>query len=144
MAYANDICHLAEDRKGLLSSFNTREQARRACKIVPGVQRTAETLELDGMIQSQTQCPLHGREGIGLVCGHIALAVDRGERVGFFWGDDTDTARPDAWCLECEQKLLAVNGASSEQWFGDAHFKIFCAKCWDRAKTICGGFASPC
>jgi hypothetical protein len=51
------------------------------------------------MSQSQTQCPVHGREDIGLVCEHIALAVDRGERVGFFWGDDTNTARPDAWCL---------------------------------------------
>ena len=74
---------------------------------------------------------------------HIAFAVDRGERVGFFWGDDTDTARPDAWCLQCEQELRALNGASSEQWFRDAHFKVFCAKCWDEAKHICGGFTGP-
>jgi hypothetical protein len=32
---------------------------------------------------------------------------------------------------------------ASEQWFRDAHFKVFCAKCWDEAKRICGGFASP-
>ena len=95
------------------------------------------------MSQPQMQCPVHGREGIGLVCEHIAFAVNRGERVGFFWGDDTDTARPDAWCLECEQGLLALNGASSEQWFRDAHFKVFCAKCWDEAKIICGGSGSP-
>ena len=95
------------------------------------------------MKQSQIQCPVHGREGIGLVCEHIVVAVDRGGRVGFFWGDDTDTARPDAWCLACEQGLLALDGASSEQWFRDAHFKVFCAKCWDEAKRICGGFASP-
>ena len=37
------------------------------------------------MKQSQIQCPIHGREGIGLVCEHIAVAVDRGERVGFYW-----------------------------------------------------------
>ncbi len=95
------------------------------------------------MSQSQTQCPVHGREGIGLVCERIAFAVDRGERVGFFWGDDNDTARPDAWRLECEQKLRALSGASSEQWFRDAHFKVFCAKCWDEAKKISGGFTSP-
>jgi hypothetical protein len=100
-------------------------------------------LEFNAMSPSQTQCPVHGREGIGLVCGHIAFAVDRGERVGFFWGDDSDTARPDAWCLACEQELRALNGASSEQWFRDAHFKVFCAKCWDEAKNICGGFTSP-
>src|SRR5436309_15449960 len=69
------------------------------------------------MSPSQTQCPVHGREGIGLLCGHIAFAVDRGERLGFFWGDDNDTAGPDAWCVECEKKLRGLNGASSEQWF---------------------------
>jgi hypothetical protein len=95
------------------------------------------------MGQSQTQCAVHGRQGIGLVCEHIALAVDRGERVGFFWGDDTDTARPDAWCLKCEQALLALHGASSEGWFRDAGFKVVCAKCWDDAKIICGGFKRP-
>jgi hypothetical protein len=58
------------------------------------------------MNQSQTQCPVHGREGIGLVCEHIAFAVERGERVGFFWGDDSDTARSDAWCLGCEQRSV--------------------------------------
>jgi hypothetical protein len=95
------------------------------------------------MEQPQTQCRIHGHEGIGLVCEHIAVAVDRGERVGFFWGDDTDTARPDAWCLECELVLRALNGASCEQWFRDAHFKIFCAKCWDEAKLVCSGVPNP-
>jgi hypothetical protein len=95
------------------------------------------------MDERQIQCPLHGREGIGLVCEHIALAVDQGGRAGFFWGDDTDTARPDAWCSHCERALRDLEGASSEQWFQGAKFKIFCAKCWDEAKRICGGFVSP-
>jgi hypothetical protein len=87
----------------------------------------------------ETSCRLHGRQGIGLVCEHVALAVDRNECVGFFWGDDTDTGRPDAWCLECEQALRALNGASSEQWLRNARFKTFCVKCWDEAKSVCGG-----
>ena len=89
--------------------------------------------------QPQADCPVHGPQGIGLVCEHIAFAVDRGDKVGFFWGDDTDTARPDAWCSDCERALVALDGASSEQWFKDARFKIFCARCWDEAKFICGG-----
>ena len=89
----------------------------------------------------QTNCPVHGQQGIGLVCTHIAHAVDGGEKVGFYWGDDTDTARPDAWCTECERALIALNGASSAQWFKDAGFKIFCASCWDEAKAVCGGFS---
>jgi hypothetical protein len=92
------------------------------------------------MKKYQIRCQVHGREGIGLVCEHIAIAVDRGERIGFFWGNDTDTARPDAWCQVCERSLVALNGASSEQWFREARFKVFCAKCWDEAKRICGGF----
>lgn len=85
-------------------------------------------------------CSVHGPQGIGLVCEHIALALDRGEKVGFYWGDDTDTARPDAWCSSCEHALVALQGASSEQWFRDARFKILCARCWDEAKAVCGGF----
>lgn len=79
-------------------------------------------------------CPRHGRQGIGLVCTHVAHAIDSDARVGFFWGDDTDTARPDAWCLACESALVALAGASSEGWFRDAQFKILCAACWDEAK----------
>ena len=91
------------------------------------------------MKQSQTNCAIHGQEGIGLVCRHVALASVQRAQVGFFWGDDTDTARPDAWCLDCEQRLVALNGASSEQWFRDAQFEILCAQCWDEAQLICTG-----
>jgi len=55
-------------------------------------------------------CPKHGEQWIGLVCKHVAFALIRRERVGFYWGDDTDTARADAWCSECEKALVALNG----------------------------------
>jgi hypothetical protein len=89
----------------------------------------------------RVDCTAHGTQGIGLVCEHVAYAIDRGEQVGFFWGEDADTARPDAWCAECERALVALEGASSEEWFKNAGFKILCAKCWDEAKVVCGGFA---
>jgi hypothetical protein len=38
------------------------------------------------------------------------------------------------------KNLSSHFGTSSEQWFKDAEFKIFCASCWDEAKAICGGF----
>jgi hypothetical protein len=91
-------------------------------------------------VPRQAQCSIHGPQGIGLVCEHIAFAIDQGTRVGFYWGDDTDLARPDAWCSRCDASLVALSGKSSEQWFIDARFKIFCAKCWDEAKVVCGGF----
>jgi hypothetical protein len=81
-------------------------------------------------------CPRHGKQGIGLACTHVAHAIDSGAQVGFFWGDDQDTARPDAWCWECEQALTALNGDSSERWFKNAPFKVLCAACWDEAKRV--------
>ena len=93
-------------------------------------------------MRKTTDCHRHGSQGIGLVCTHIAHAIDSNAQVGFFWGDDTDTARPDAWCSECEKALVALKGASSEDWFKEAEFKILCAGCWDEAKAVCGGFAS--
>ena len=86
---------------------------------------------------AEVSCPQHGRQGIGLVCTHIAHAVDAGEPVGFFWGDDTDTARPDAWCRDCERALrLVPAGAETATWFQRCDFKVFCAACWDHAKTV--------
>jgi hypothetical protein len=84
----------------------------------------------------QVECSRHGRQGIALACVHVATAVDSGEPVGFFWGDDTDLGRPDAWCAACERALVALKGASSEQWFVDADFKILCVGCWDEAKAV--------
>ena len=92
------------------------------------------------MSKKTVNCSRHGMAGIGLVCKHIAHAIDRGDKVGFFWGDGEDTARPDAWCKDCEKKLVALNGASSEQWFIEAEFEIICESCWDEARAVCGGF----
>jgi hypothetical protein len=94
-------------------------------------------LSREAALPDEVICSQHGRQGIGLVCTHIARAVDSGKQVGFFWGDDTDTARPDAWCHECEQALLAVpKGQPTDQWFLSCDFKIFCAACWDHAKFV--------
>ncbi len=83
-----------------------------------------------------TVCGRHGSQGIGLACIHVARAIDSGDQVGFCWGDDVDLARPDAWCLACNHALAALAGASSEQWFLDADFKVLCAACWDEAKRL--------
>jgi hypothetical protein len=88
----------------------------------------------------EVQCCQHGRQGIALACIHVAKAIDSGEKVGFFWGDDVDTARPDAWCYACEQALLKVpKDHATDQWFLACDFKILCARCWDLAKErMCG------
>lgn len=55
-------------------------------------------------------------------------------QVEFLWGGDTDTARPDAWCRQCEDALVALAGDSTERWFLDGAYKVLCAGCWDEAK----------
>ena len=86
--------------------------------------------------QRLVACKKHGSQGIGLVCEHIAFAVDRGECVGFFWGDDTDTALPDAWCSECEVRVQKTGG----EWEGEAEAhlgaKLLCGRCYDLAKKL--------
>ncbi len=86
----------------------------------------------------EVECGLHGKQGIGLVCIHIALAVDGEERVGFYVGAQGNTGRPDAWCAACEQKLVALKGAQCDQWALEAKFKVFCVLCWDDASRVCG------
>lgn len=84
-------------------------------------------------------CDQHGVRGFGLVCTHIAHAVDSGAAVGFFWGDDADLARPDAWCAACESALLAVPaGETTDRWFLSCDYKIFCEVCWDLARERLG------
>jgi hypothetical protein len=85
-------------------------------------------------------CNVHGAHGLGLVCAHVANGLVCGEKVGFYWSAETDTARPDAWCTACEQALNALGDASTDDWFAAADFKILCALCWDEAKAVCGGF----
>jgi len=60
--------------------------------------RTLKTLSKEPLMRAspKTQCRVHGREGIGLVCGAHRLAVGTvASGFGFFWGQWTPiTARP--------------------------------------------------
>jgi hypothetical protein len=55
----------------------------------------------------------------------------------FLWGNDTDMARPDAWCHDCERALRqGPAGATTETWFETCEFKVLCAACWDHARSV--------
>ena len=69
-----------------------------------------------------------------------AHAIDRGELVGFYWGTQSDLARPDAWCAECNEKRKNPGLRTEDKWFQEADFKMLCEHCWDEAKRVCGGF----
>ena len=94
--------------------------------------------ENENMNNDTTECVRHGKQGFGIVCIHVALAIDSGEKVGFFWSPDPEMARPFAWCAACET-YLDEHGGDVEQLAKVAAFKIICAKCWDEAKSILYG-----
>ena len=80
-------------------------------------------------------CEQHGTQGIGLVCQHVLsshISLNKKSN-GFFWSDDSDQARPDAWCNDCEEKLL--KDQFDEAWYEQAGFQTLCALCWDAAKA---------
>lgn len=90
------------------------------------------------MNRKKLTCVRHGEQGIGIVCVHVARAVDSGEKVGFFWSPDPEMARPFAWCSACEAYLDRCGGDVGEL-AKVAGFKIICAECWDEAKAVLYG-----
>lgn len=89
------------------------------------------------MMNKNIECPLHGKQEIGLLCTHLAHSLIEQTNVGFHEFDDGDLGRPDAWCNTCEQNLAKVtNDNEQEKWFLECDYKIVCAACWDEAKKL--------
>lgn len=87
------------------------------------------------MDRPRTKCPVHGAQGMGFTCIHVAVAIDSRAPVGFFTRDDPEMDRPWAWCASCESTFVA----SHEDWDAVskvAEFKLLCAVCWDEAKRV--------
>jgi hypothetical protein len=85
----------------------------------------------------RVRCATHGDQPETLVCQHIAQGLMGRQRVGFLWTvEDPDNPRPDAWCLECENRRRREGG----EWIGPAleHLepKVLCGECYDFAKTF--------
>ena len=91
------------------------------------------------MGEQKVECAKHGQQHFALTCVHVAMAIDSGKKVGFYWGDETDLGRPDAWCAACEKKVQENGGVWSDELFKQADFKFLCVKCWDEAKLVLYG-----
>lgn len=89
------------------------------------------------MTERSVHCGAHGQQGIALLCIHLASVQQEARHVGFFYGTETDLARPDGWCVACETRLL--NGVNGEAWMREADFKIVCALCWDEVYGLVMG-----
>lgn len=89
------------------------------------------------MDDKKMNCSVHGIQGIGLLCTHLAHSLLEQTAVGFHEYDVGDNARPDAWCNACAARWdLTETEAQREQWFLDCDFKLLCVGCWDEAKAL--------
>lgn len=75
-------------------------------------------------------CARHGKSYPTFVCHHLAEGANR----GFYCADDGDDPKPDAWCLKCNELLLANGGEWNEEAESYARITLLCASCYDTAK----------
>jgi hypothetical protein len=87
-------------------------------------------------MRKKIQCQKHGEVGFGMACIHICRAIDGGQQVGFYWGEqDERLARPDAWCADCEEYLAQNKNATAQEVKVVMDFQLLCERCWDEAKS---------
>lgn len=84
-----------------------------------------------------SHCRIHGTQQRTQVCRHIAAGLASRQRVGFFWTtSDPNSARPDAYCTACEERVEKTDG----EWVGEAlenlQPKVLCGVCYDLAKQF--------
>jgi hypothetical protein len=80
-------------------------------------------------------CDQHGSKAMSFACIHIAMAIDKKEKVGFFYSEAEEDLPHIAWCGSCEQWLLDNGEEWTDVFQTNADFKMLCADCFDEAKN---------
>lgn len=76
-------------------------------------------------------CERHGDMEEAFVCEHLL----QGTRLGFVTADaDKDSARPDAWCSNCE-RIRLKHGGWNEESEPLIKVKLVCGGCYDEIKA---------
>lgn len=75
------------------------------------------------------ECDLHGTSYATFTCCHLA----EGSNLGFFYNDDPEDPRPDAWCAKCDELMMA-DGGWNEENEKYADITLLCAYCYDQTK----------
>lgn len=89
----------------------------------------------------KVECGIHGSKDMSFSCIHIAMAIDKKEKVGFFYSEAEEDLPQIAWCTSCEQYLLD-NGEEWNDAFQElADFKMLCSDCFDEARNIHSGIS---
>jgi hypothetical protein len=81
-------------------------------------------------------CPIHGEQPETFVCQHVVQTLRDGVPRGFFWANNTNETRPDAWCSDCNSRVATSAGEWTPEAEALAGVRLICAACYDRAKAI--------
>jgi hypothetical protein len=85
-------------------------------------------------------CETHGLQQQTWVCQHIAQGLFDRSRAGFFWAsEDADNPRPDAWCIECNERVKVTSGEWVDEALDQLKPKCLCGACYDLAKAFHSG-----
>jgi hypothetical protein len=87
------------------------------------------------MPEKTTNCSQHGTQPETFVCQHLVDSLQTGERVGMCWSRESDQARPDAWCLACEERREAGGGEWTSEVLNHTRVKLLCGACYDTTKA---------
>ncbi|MHC4234794.1 MAG: hypothetical protein ACYSUQ_06735 [Planctomycetota bacterium] len=82
------------------------------------------------------ECAEHGTKQATFVCQHIFQGLRDGRMVDFFWAEDPDNPRPDAWCAACEERVQSTGGEWTDESEAFAGVTLLCGACYDRAKAL--------
>ncbi|MEO1563544.1 MAG: hypothetical protein AAFR98_08925 [Pseudomonadota bacterium] len=81
-------------------------------------------------------CSEHGDQDETFVCQHIVQSLEENKPYGFWWAQDSDQIRPDAWCTTCNEMVESEGGEWTERALDLAKVTLLCGKCYDQAKAI--------
>lgn len=88
-----------------------------------------EVINLSDQTQ-KIQCSIHGESYVTFVCGHLA----NNHSAGFYSDSDSSDPRPDAWCYECDCRLLK-DGEWNDKNEAFAEITVLCAGCYDSVRN---------
>ena len=86
----------------------------------------------------QIQCDTHGLQDETFVCQHVAQTLRDRQPRGFFWAKSSEQKRPDAWCSDCNARVVAADGEWTQDVLDHARVKLLCARCYDDAARLNG------
>jgi len=86
--------------------------------------------------EKYVDCCEHGKQQATFVCNHVVESLHDETPRGFWWANDPDNPRPDAWCSECEKRLKANDGEWNEEIETLANIRLLCGVCYDNAKSL--------